>query len=298
MPVYPSALPGSTDPPCKQQTESYIIRLMDPKEFARMRKNHPSVFASLDQIAGAFTDLFEAIKSQDDTRNRSLLFLMVGASYREFEELLTLAMNGYGAGATKLLRALYERTVTTLYLMKHPKKIQQFIDFTAIHWKKLLIEADTSGIGAQLPDERRGEIERDFKQVEENFQELACSPCKKTRLQGSWTKKPVPTQAREINEELGAMCFRSYLMPTFFLHTTFWGIEQQTIEDKDGKFTLLTSESERRHAAGTLVMACNLMKHLAEGTNQYYALNASASCVQIEKAVGQIAEGLLPGEPE
>lgn len=277
----------------KMNTSEMVSAFPDPREFMRIRRSHPSVIEAIDVIAEGFTVLFDAIKRQDESRDKSVLFIMVGAGYREFEEILTLGLNGYGAGATKLLRALYERTVTILYLMKHPGKVQQFIDFTAVHWHKLLIEADTNGVGDQLPQERRDEIEHGFKEVEKDFTETVCAPCKKTRLQGSWTKKPVPTQAREISKELGDYCFRGYLMPTFFLHTTFWGIGQQIREHADGKFVLQTRENEFHHATGTVIIACNLMKHLAEGMNEYYGLEAVEACTKISNAVDGVGEELL-----
>src|ERR1700683_336136 len=47
----------------------------------------------------------------------------------DFMELLCLAGNGYGIGAMKLLRGLYERVVTAAYLAKNPDEAELFLDF-------------------------------------------------------------------------------------------------------------------------------------------------------------------------
>jgi hypothetical protein len=165
--------------------DEVLFRFPDPKHFAEFTSRYPAVLQAIDAMAGGFTGLIHQLEQQDDTEVNNVFFLLVGASWREFDEILVLALNGYGSGAIKLLRALYERTVTTQYLMKHPEKVKQFKDFTHVHWHKLLIDADETGFAAQLPKERRDEIEANFANVAKQFTEVECKPCKKTRLQGS-----------------------------------------------------------------------------------------------------------------
>lgn len=285
----------------KMSADTFVSSFPDGTEFVRFTQAHPSFLRSLDEIAASFTDLFGAIEQQDSSTPNDTLYLLVGAAYTEFEEVLVLGLNGYGSGSTKLLRALYERTVTAQYLMKHPDKVQQFIDFTNVHWHKLLLEADTNGAGKELSEERRDEIETHFKAVEESFTEIVCKTCGKSRLQGSWTKKPVPTQAREIGEALGTLCFHGYLMPTFFLHTTFWGISQQMKWHESGKKELHNPELERDHAARAIVIATNLMAQLACSINDYYKLYKPQQCENIMSAVNQIGKDILApteNEPE
>jgi hypothetical protein len=73
-------------------------------------------------------------------KNCPAFFLLIGSATTEFEEIMVLALNGYGSGANKLLRAFYERTVAIQYLMKRPEKIKQFVDYSNVHWHKLLKE--------------------------------------------------------------------------------------------------------------------------------------------------------------
>ncbi|HYR38112.1 MAG TPA: DUF5677 domain-containing protein [Methylomirabilota bacterium] len=56
----------------------------------------------------------------------------------DFSEILLLSGNGYGIGAFKLLRGLYERVVTMTYLLQHPEKAEDFADWHLIEKQKLV----------------------------------------------------------------------------------------------------------------------------------------------------------------
>lgn len=274
------------------QDEEIIPSFPDGKDFKEFRKRYPAVLRALDEMAVGFTGLMTPLKEQELSDVDTILFLLFSASWREFEEILVLALNGYGSGAMKLLRALYERAVTTEYLMKFPEKVRQFSDFSHVHWHKLLSDADQTGVGAKLPKQRRDEIESNFAKVKDQFTEIACKPCNKTRLQGSWTKKPVPTQAREIHEQLGHICFESYLMPTFFLHTTLWGITKQMKEHPEGTRELHNESVESHYATRAIIFAATLMTHLADATSRFFSLGETERKA-IEDAVGIITKELI-----
>jgi hypothetical protein len=179
--------------------------------------------------------------------------------------------------------------------MLNPDKVQQFMNYTAVHWHKLLLEADADGLDQNISEETRSKVQNEFKKCEVAFSERVCSKktCTKTRLQGSWTKTPLPTQAGEVNKLLRKLCFHGYLMPTFFLHTTFWGIKEQTTEHQDGKMELHNRENELEHAARSVVIACNLIGHLAYAVNEYYKLNKQTICDDIMNGVDQIGKELF-----
>jgi hypothetical protein len=271
--------------------QQIVPRFPNGDDFAAFTQRHPAVLRGLDEMAVGFTGLLSLVEQQNLSEVNTIV-LLLGASWREFEEILVLALNGYGSGAFKLLRALYERTVTTQYLMKFPNKLSQFSDFSHVHWHKLLADADQTGVGAKLPRHRRDEIESNFARVRDQFMEIVCRPCDKTRLQVSWTKKPVPTQAREIHEQLAQICFQSYLMPTFFLHTTRWGITKQMKEHPDGTRELHNESVESHYASRAIIFGSTLMTHLAHATSSFFSVG-EAECKTIEMAAGTITKELI-----
>lgn len=275
------------------KTPDAVIRSFpDGVAFREFTGRHPRLLPALDDISVGLGGLLELLQEQPGSDANSVLFLLVGACCREFEELVVLALNGYGSGAMKLLRALYERTVTTGYLMQHPGKITQFQKYTAVHWQKLLREADEAGISDGLSAERRKEIETNFINVEDDFTEVVCKEHNKTRLQGSWTKKPVHTQAGELHEQLRQIWFQSYLLPTFFLHTTDWGITKQLEQLPDGGRALHTDKTEHQYATRALIYAATLMTHLADATAKYFKVG-DTNRHAIEKAVETITKDLI-----
>src|SRR5260370_41607815 len=97
--------------------------LPESEGWRELRKKHPSLLKALDDMSSNYRCLFELIEEQESANQKEIIFLLLGSTYREFAEIMVLALNGYGSGATKILRALYESTVTMPYLMRNPKKI-------------------------------------------------------------------------------------------------------------------------------------------------------------------------------
>ncbi len=68
----------------------------------------------------------------------------LGHTCREdYIEVLFMASSGYGIGALKLLRGLYERAVTLAYIAKHPDQVERYINFTPIQELRALKAALT-----------------------------------------------------------------------------------------------------------------------------------------------------------
>ena len=63
----------------------------DGKEFTLFRETHPNVLRSMDDVAGGYAQIMLAMEQLDSNRDNEILFLMVGACYTEYEEILLLA---------------------------------------------------------------------------------------------------------------------------------------------------------------------------------------------------------------
>ena len=72
-----------------------------------------------------------------------------------FLELFLMAVNGYGFRAMKLLRSMYEHTVTLKYLREHLDELQAFFDFDRVQQYKLTKQIiETFGEDAFPPRDR------------------------------------------------------------------------------------------------------------------------------------------------
>src|SRR5262249_31250028 len=131
----------------------------------------------------------------------------------DFFDIVLLAVHGYGFGALKLLRPLYERVVTAMYLMAHPAEVKDFSDFADVHAHRVIAHAgDKVDVRLWVSPEWRADIEATYQQV-------------KARFTGklSWTRKDLKTLARDVG--LDHLYVGAYLWPTLQLHTTRAGME-------------------------------------------------------------------------
>jgi hypothetical protein len=71
-------------------------------------------------------------------RAEDICFDLGQACRSDYLEILFLAVNGFGAAATKLLRGQYERAVALAYIIKRPEKAERFVHYGAIQEKKAL----------------------------------------------------------------------------------------------------------------------------------------------------------------
>jgi hypothetical protein len=208
--------------------------------------------------------------SEDNT-----IYLLAAACVREFNEVMLLAVHMYGTGAMKLVRPLYERVVTLSYLAKQPSEVQQFIDYSDIHWNKLLEEAKRifgeDVIPNILSKKEANAIAANYQKNRCNFQQTDCRKCGTMRLQGSWTKKTAPELAGDVSKELRSLYVKAFQTPTLHIHTTFWGIVDQLKPTPDGKVGF-NQEHELESARGAMDMGHTLMLQVLDVVNSYFKL--------------------------
>lgn len=85
---------------------------------------HESLLNRLPQIKTAIdVVIFKALRSE---LNDKVLYFLTRIVFEDFSEILILCANGLSTGGMKILRGMFERTVTAPYLAKHPKKLSCF----------------------------------------------------------------------------------------------------------------------------------------------------------------------------
>lgn len=140
----------------------------------------------------------------------------------DFMELFLMAANGYGYGALKLLRAMYEHTVTLKYLYDNPDKLQSFMNYDAIQWHKLVKQfADTFGTDNPLSAETIANTERRYAEVVEEFMVKCCNSkgCTDKRVNHTWGIDFV-SMAKKAGA-IGEIILQGYYVPMRHTHSTF-----------------------------------------------------------------------------
>lgn len=189
----------------------------------------------------------------------------------DFLELFLMAANGYGFGAMKLLRSMYEHTVTLKYLHDNPDELQAFFDFDGVQQHKLLRSIiETFGKDALSPDTVAA-TERDYEEVKERFMVKSCkSPtCSEQRAAPSWSKLDFVSMAKKAGA-IGSVIVVGYYEPLRHAHSTFRSMTER-LETTNGQIEF-RRESQPKKADLALMTAHNCLLVTLEVQNERFTI--------------------------
>jgi hypothetical protein len=169
----------------------------------------------------------------------TVLMTIALAILQDYEEVLVMWVHGFGDGATKLIRPLYEKVLTFAYLADHLGEISDFTDYSKVHWHKILQEgARVSEEGDEWIDPvDRENILKEYAAVRDRFRMTDCKKCKTERPMPSWTKRSTPELAKATHPVMRGLYFNAFLAPTMAIHPTFASMATQ-FQITDGKLEL------------------------------------------------------------
>jgi hypothetical protein len=212
------------------------------------------------------------IAFEDNMAAERIIFYLGRMAVDDFGEILTLAGNGRGFGAYKIVRGMYERVVTTLYIEKNPAEARTFAESSAItklNYLKRTFEASPES-RSRFSDEFMTTIERDAAAAQAKRKQSICSKCRQPITQEAWTRVSLDVMAKAAESALEAFYPQFYLEGTAQSHANMFGIERRLIRKKGGGITYKdTSEEEARFAVH---LGHHLMLRLLAMQNRYFSL--------------------------
>src|SRR6266436_8944533 len=127
---------------------------------------------------------------ESENLNQRLVFMLGRHVPEDFNEIFLLCANGYGIAALKLLRPMFERVVTMMYLIANPEKAQDFVDWLIVEQRKTLnlLRDEGDELTNYLTPEELAEIEDNYQRVKDRF----------ARKQRSWSKLDLKSMARKV----------------------------------------------------------------------------------------------------
>jgi hypothetical protein len=142
----------------------------------------------------------------------------------DFQEILVLCGNGYGIGALKLLRGLYERVVTMTYLLQHPEKAQDFVDWHLIEKQRLVshLRLDGEDPARYLEPSELEAVDAEAERVKGRF----------PKGQRSWSGLDLRSMARAVGLDGCYTIF--YYWPTLMVHPTIVEMSARVQKTADG----------------------------------------------------------------
>jgi hypothetical protein len=195
----------------------------------------------------------------------------------DFGEVVFLAVHGHGNGATKILRGMFERAVTTAYLIKHPAKAERFVRYAAIQEHRAMAAA-LKVLSKKEFDEAMGagntvaEIRKRYQEVKPEFETTVCSACGTTRTAGSWDPLDIASMVHHVGGPFQHFYLGAYFIPLLQSHATL----ASTARDK----------SPRDEADFAFRLAFGLMFTVIRYQNLMYKLNMDEDLAAFAKVLG------------
>jgi hypothetical protein len=220
------------------------------------------------------------------TPAEGVLFLVGRQCYHDFLDVLLMCGNGRGASALRLVRSLFEKTVTATYIITYPHEAELFEKYNAVHKYKLLERAKRlkkRRIDALL--DRDAEITADYERVKAYFQMTNCKKCGTKRLQQSWSKLDIAAMCQQIDPKFEELYFSCYLYPTLHVHSTFYSLGN-ILERAGRKDAVAEEEPEERNLINmSLSFGCSIMMQIAHAHNHQFALGRGSDLAECTKAL-------------
>jgi hypothetical protein len=224
-----------------------------PGEWKAFTTRNSEFMKRFENIGAAINAAFTRIQPRSDMFEKAIYFL--GSLVAdEFVEVFLLCGNGYGIGAQKLVRGMYERAVTARYLFRNPAEAANFMAYEKIADHKMLVAVESSLSQVPFPPEYVERIKREYREVRPRFMITDCAECKTERLNHTWTKLDFVSMAR-MDKDLWPLIVPAYYIPTSESHSTmaaiFSRLDPAAFQRGDGLIIDPTAQRQRADQAIT-----------------------------------------------
>lgn len=244
-----------------QEYRAFLIEWRGVQELVKkVMLNRTIATPDVSKLEGLPDDAPEVLAAEDRYKADLSTFVLARTAVDDFSELLILASNGFGLGALKTLRGMYERVVTSAYVALFPEVTRSLIDSVWTYRWKLWRRATaiSPDLASSADPKDIAELKKKAAEAQARLNESICKECKQLKQVHSWTKVDLSTMAGNVDKRLaenGVKDFslsnyylRCYLQPTALEHATGTSINEK-FDFVDGKWTYkMDSSSERRHA--------------------------------------------------
>jgi hypothetical protein len=199
----------------------------------------------------------------------------------DFFEVLLLSTNGYGVGAAKLLRTLFEHAVTLHYLNEHPDELNNFFDYSFVTEHKLLKPIlDTFGTtGFANTGVSEAEVEERFQGVKDRFKITDCKKCGTQKLNHTWSKLDFVSMAKQTGS-LGLLVVPAYYGPLTHAHSSLAALASRISISAGGGVSFVPT-AQRKVADDALLTAHNIILHVLDIQNDRFVVPGLKEKLQV-----------------
>jgi uncharacterized protein DUF5677 len=200
--------------------EYFLLRPLVEKVFLNRVINPPSP-----EAISAVADLPDndpQVQALEDRYKAELIVYTLGRiALDDFFEIIVLAGNGWGVGALKIMRGMYERAVTAAYIGNKPEASRAFADNVWTHRSKVWnrLKKTNPKLAAENAADIE-EIEKEAKLVQERKNESICKKCGQLKEISAWTALDLFSMAEAVGDDFANLYLYCYLEPTSHMHAT------------------------------------------------------------------------------
>lgn len=244
---------------------------------------HPKFYPAFERLM-ALTNKCFGRSFQPKSRTEDICFSLGQTCRQDFLEVLFLAAHGYGIGASKTLRGLYERAVTLAYMVRHAEKAERFVRFAAIQEHKAMKAALTIVSEIEFDEAMKPltakQIRDLYGQVKPEFQTTLCKKCGRKGTAFSWDID-VASMVRDVGAPYGKLYLGAYVIPNFHIHATLASTHPDNPNEQ-------TAERNRHEAEFALQNATIILLLVIRSQDALFSLNLGAVIDACEKDVADV----------
>jgi hypothetical protein len=249
-----------------------------PDECRKFDDRHPLWQEIMTNLERALNIAFTRVQVMDGSADK-LVYFFGRVCLEDFMEILLVSYHGYGVAASKLVRSMYEHTITLRYLHEHPAEVETFIDYYLVQNDKLISRlVETFGDNI-LPAEVIAEARRKAAEVKQDFMVPVCDhPGAKVRLNHTWSKLDFVAMAKKTGD-LGKLIIPGYYMPLRHAHATFAGLTER-LEIVNGQMSL-KADAQPEMADRSLITAHNCVLNALEVQKEHFRIEGLEEAMQV-----------------
>lgn len=249
-----------------------------PDECLKFDERHPLWNEMMGNLVRALDLAFTRVEVMKASADKFVYFFG-RIILEDFMEIALVCYHGYGVAASKLVRSMYEFTVTLRYLHEHPDESETFLHHHLIQQDKLtsrLIETFGETI---LPAELIAEIRRKAAEVKEDFMIPVCDhPGSKMRLNHTWNKLDFVAMAKNAGA-IGKLIVPGYYFPLRHAHPTFGGLTER-LEIVDEQMSL-KGDAQPEIVDRSLMTAHNCILDALKVQSEHFSIEGLEDAIQV-----------------
>jgi Family of unknown function (DUF5677) len=249
-----------------------------PDECRNFEQRHPLWQEIMPDLEHALNLAFTRVQVMDGPADK-LVYFFGRVCLEDFMEILLVCYHGYGVAASKLVRSMYEYTVTLRYLHEHPTEVKTFLDYHRVQNDKLISRLIETFGDTILPAETIADARHKAAEVKENFIIPVCDhPDAKMRLNHTWNKLDFAAMAKKTGA-LGTLIIPGYYFPLRHAHPTFGGLTErmEIVDERMG----LKSEAQPEIADRSLTTAHNCILNALEVQKERFKIEGLEDAMQV-----------------